>query len=269
MTLIVGITCSNGIVMAADGAATLATLSGEMSVRQPTRKLRIIDNRMILGVSGTTGLGQRFEAEVRELSRNNAFSRSKVTPEKAMVEVRNRLWKHIEPELKIAEQAQPVVPRARLAALTGTLFAAPIGQATKADPCLFEFDESGAPDLKGHDHNLVFASTGSGRGVADPFLAFLRRIFWPDDSPPSLSEGRLAAVWTLKHAVETCPGFVAEPIQAAVLERSKSGEWEARELTPEELEEHRQACEEIEDELRQIRANWGKESAGAATVPPA
>ncbi len=38
MTLIIGIKCSDGIVMGADGAATFATL-GQPTIRQETKKL--------------------------------------------------------------------------------------------------------------------------------------------------------------------------------------------------------------------------------------
>ncbi len=59
MTVIVGIKCSNGIVMGSDGAATLGSI-GSQTVRQPVSKLQIVRKGAILGVSGPVGLGQLF-----------------------------------------------------------------------------------------------------------------------------------------------------------------------------------------------------------------
>src|ERR1043165_4547618 len=42
-------------------------------------------------------------------------------------------------------------------------------------------------------NTVPFGSIGGGKPLADPFLGFLRRIFWPD-TEPSLAEGSLAAV---------------------------------------------------------------------------
>ena len=60
MTLILGVKCSNGVVVGADGAATLGSLTLQ-TVMQPTSKLAVIAGKVILGVSGPIGLGQLYE----------------------------------------------------------------------------------------------------------------------------------------------------------------------------------------------------------------
>ena len=72
MTLIVGFKCSDGIVMGADGAATFGNL-GQGIIRQPIKKLEIIGNYTILGISGKVGLGQMFKAELENSSNNNIW----------------------------------------------------------------------------------------------------------------------------------------------------------------------------------------------------
>lgn len=59
MALIVGIKCKDGIVMGSDGAATLRTM-GQSTIIQPTKKLEIISNSIVLGVSGPIGVEDNY-----------------------------------------------------------------------------------------------------------------------------------------------------------------------------------------------------------------
>ena len=59
MTLIIGIKCKDGIVLGADGAATLGAM-GQRTILQPMKKLEIISSAMVLGVSGP----RRIRAEI-------------------------------------------------------------------------------------------------------------------------------------------------------------------------------------------------------------
>ena len=95
---------------------------------------------------------------------------------------------------------------------------------------------------------LPFVAVGSGQLIADPFMAFLRRVFWKD-SRPNLAGGVFAAVWTLFHTIETNPGGVAEPVQIVVLEK-RNGVFVARELPDGELKEPKEHTQHMEDTLR-------------------
>jgi hypothetical protein len=53
------------------------------------------------------------------------------------------------------------------------------------------------------------------------------------------AEGIFAALWTLQHAIETAPGGIGDPTQTVLLEKNQLGDWVARELPGEELQEHR------------------------------
>ncbi len=66
MTLIVGLKCSDGIVLGADGAATLGVM-GHQTARQTTKKLTILSESVVVGVSGPVGLAQRVAGEVQLL----------------------------------------------------------------------------------------------------------------------------------------------------------------------------------------------------------
>jgi len=84
----------------------------------------------------------------------------------------------------------------------------------KESACLFQFDFNGAPESSSDE--LAFVAMGSGQNIADPFLAFLKRLLW-QNTKPSLPEGRLAAVWTIDHVRLVNPGGVGGPIQLATL----------------------------------------------------
>src|ERR1041384_917694 len=89
MTLIIGIRCSNGIVIGSDGAATLSAL-GQPTATQPTPKLDIFDHKVIVGVSGPFGLGQIIKGQIEEQWKGNKLS-GKSLPQ-AMVYLRTQLW---------------------------------------------------------------------------------------------------------------------------------------------------------------------------------
>jgi hypothetical protein len=53
---------------------------------------------------------------------------------------------------------------------------------------------------------MPFISLGSGKLSADPFLGFLRKVYWPTKLP-TIQEGALAACWTIQHAINPTMQF--------------------------------------------------------------
>lgn len=258
MTLIIGIQCHDGVVVGADGAATLGAL-GMRTVRQPVRKLTIIDGRVIVGVSGPVGLGQRYVHEVETLWSGKKLSGKK--PVEAMTVIRDALWTHAEKELKAASVAAQVLgPQlAAQSALAHALVAYPAAK----EPCLIQFSEQCCPELA--DPNLPFVAIGIGQPIADPFLAFLREIFWPNRLP-SVNDGIFATLWTLRHAIATNPGGVADPIQIAVLEKS-GGDWGGKILGDAELREHDEAITAAKARLASFPEAFQKDAQGIEPPP--
>lgn len=263
MTLIVGILCSNGVVIGADSAATMGSL-GNRTVIQPTKKLEIVSERMILGVSGAVGLGQRFASEITTAYGERQFVNTQ--PIDAMNIISERFRKHIYAEFEAARNASAVVGNgiASSPAITTSVVAMTISD--KAE--LFQFDHQGAPEKA--TQGLPFISVGSGQPIADPFLCFLRKIFW-SDAEPNLNDGIFATYWTLMHAIEVNPGGVAGPIHIATLSKERTGrgsntDWIARELTPEELQEHDEAMKAAQNKLAHFRDEITDEE-GTIEVP--
>ncbi len=246
MTLIIGIKCKDGsIVMGADGAATFGAL-GTPTAMQPTKKLSILQDQIIVGVSGPVGLGQRLKGEMDKLYQAGGLS-GKV-PFEAMTIISQKFRNHILPELETARISAPVLGNgvATQSALCSTLVALPI----KHKSSLFQFDHQGSPEETNDD--LPFASIGSGQAIADPFLGLIRRVFWDGDCPPNINEAIFATFWTLRHAISVSPGGVSDPIQMMSLVKNGS-DWVAKEYSKEEMEEHEEAIKAAEKSLQDFR----------------
>lgn len=253
MTLIIGMKCADGLVMGSDGAATLGAM-GHSTVLQPVKKLRIIADSVIVGTSGYVGIGQRIAGEVESLYTSGKLKNQK--PHEVMTVIRTEIWnKVLMMELQAANVAKNV---AGGAAMASAISHSVVGITLNKVPCLFQFDQQGAPEQA--SGNLPFISIGSGMPLADPFLAFLRRIFW-EKRLPSVSEGVFATLWTLRQAIQTTPGGVAEPIQIIEMKDGK-----ARELAEDEFREHDEAIEAAEKSLRDYREHM--KSPATEEVPP-
>jgi hypothetical protein len=261
MTLIVGIRCSDGIVMAADGAATLGALGMQTAAQKTVKKLGIIQDTIIVGAAGSVGIAQRSQALIEDGWKAGTFTGRAET---VMGTLRRQLWDQVVgPEWTCAGVVTKVYGSAAgNAASSSLMLALPIQRL----PTLLSFDHQCAPELATRD--LPFVSMGSGQAIADPFLALIRRVFW-GDGEPSLEDGVFSAVWTLRHAIETIPGGVADPIQVVVLEQ-RGKDWRARQLDAAELAEHEDAVKGAEQSLRDWRSQFTSEPAGEAPeAPPA
>lgn len=123
------------------------------------------------------------------------------------------------------------------------------------------------PEFKSNDR--WFASMGSGQPLTDPFLGFLRKIFWTssNQNAPSTKEGIFFAVWTLLHAIDVNPGGINGPIQLAVLANDGTGA-RARILEYSETAEHTASVEAAEEHLRDYRRKLsGEVQSDAPSVP--
>lgn len=250
MTLIVGIKCADGVVLGADSAATYATALGQQHTikQQTSRKLDIIGADVVFGLSGPVGLGQSYKDDIASFVKTKGNRASWKSIGQAKQFFTDTMWKH----------AGPAWDRARVVAQTTgaqvamqdsaaqTVVAFPVGD----EPCLVQFTPQCQPEEA--TAGLPFLSIGSGQPVADPFLAFIRRVFWPQQ-PPSLSDGILATLWTITHTIQAQPGGVALPIRIVTLKKNKNDKWRAEELPEGELGEHQQMIELTEEEMRRAK----------------
>jgi hypothetical protein len=128
---------------------------------------------------------------------------------------------------------------------------------------LIEFSTSDfQPEIK--TDQLHFVSMGSGQVLADPFLAFISRVLWAGKTP-DVQMGAFGVYWVLSHTIQYAPGGVGPPIKIAVLKKER-GDWVARSVEGNELQEPEQHVAEIE----KLIAGYPKASIESAkgTPPP-
>lgn len=243
MTAIVGIYCTDGVVLAADSSATFSA-GQTCTIEQPFDKLFIINGQIILAGTGAVGLGQRFHAILQKSWQN------KDCVGKTAIEIGK-----VFSQSMIMDMKQTYVNHGQYGALVAFL-----GE-KKHQLCEFDIPTF-QPELK--NAGLWYCSAGSGQPITDPFLGLMRDIFW-SDGPPSVQEGVFAATWAIDHAIAVNPGGVNGPTRVAVLEKSKS-DWRARLLSGDELEEHRQCCNDAKEALREFRRNFSNPP--TQTAPP-
>ena len=256
MTLIVGVKCADGVVIGADGAATLGNTLGQRTVIQPISKLEVIQDRIVMGVSGPVGLSQLYCDRVAGLWKDRLLTRDASLAD-VMRLIQNAIYQDAQHAISGAAASVAFLGNnAATLALTASLLALPVG-GVNGRPELIQCNHMGMAEAATDD--LPYVAIGSGQSLADPFLAFLRHIFWPD-SLPKLSEGVFATVWSLVHAIRVTPGGVSEPIQIATL-AYRGRELFATELSNDQLQEHREAVQDVERYLSDFRES-------AQSVPP-
>jgi hypothetical protein len=110
------------------------------------------------------------------------------------------------------------------------------------------------PEFKTAD--MWFSTMGSGQLIADPFLAFIKRVLF-GHSRPKLHEGVFATYWTLEQAIELNAGGIQGPAQIATLSLNQDQQFRAAILTAEDLLEHQGNKRGIEECLREYRDKLG------------
>lgn len=258
MTLIVGIKCDSGVVIGADSASTNTTSTGQQTAMQPTKKLDIIDDKIIVGVSGSVGLAQFFKAEVDKLWKTNAFSGNEV--EDARIKITTAFRTHLIREGKFAQDSCGVLGKLQQQEIiSSSLIAMPI----KKNPVLLEFTATGSSEEK--KEAMPTVAIGCAQQIADPFLYFLRRVFWPDRLP-TLVEGKIAAYWALDYSIKASPGNVGFPVKIAILEKANTDS-KAYELREEELAYLDSIVDEAEKHLKRFEAPPSSSEADKIKIP--
>ena len=236
MTAVVGILCSDGVVIGTDSSVTMAAGTFR-TIEQPTEKLDVVDNRAIIAGTGSVGHGQRFRNVVENALHNKQFVGEREGVRQKPVDICRNIS-----SATITDFRQTFSPPEAYSAL----LAVPVGR----EQVLCEFSNGFQPTL--YTDQMWFCSMGSTQPITDPFLALMREIFWPTGQP-TVQEATLAVTWTLDHAITVNPGGVNGPARIAVLEPNKNS-FQSRILSDEDLNEHRSwvqdAKRHLSDRLR-------------------
>jgi 20S proteasome alpha/beta subunit len=248
VTAVVGVLCTDGVVVGTDSSVTFA--HGQFrTIEQTAEKLDVIGDSIIVAGTGSVGLGQRFCEVVKQSWDAKAFSR--LSP----VEVGKDLCSK-----GLADFGATLVSAGSYGALVAFLSGGR-PHLCELDPATFQ------PELK--TERIWYASLGSSQPITDPFLGLMRRVFWADGRP-TVRDAVFVVTWALHHAIEVNPGGVNAPERIAVLEKS-GGKYSARVLEDQELDEHRQSIADAMERLRSFREDIGanRDEEGVAAVPTA
>lgn len=229
MTILVGVKCSDGIVIGADSIATSTMGPNPLVQLVSNDKLQLVGNLGIVGSTGSVGLSQRLKAVLDKLwtagtHRNDAIA--------YMAQVA---------KLTIDDFANTGVQRTQHG---GVGFGALHGMIVGGKPYLFEFDTVGfQPEIK--QGRRFSVAIGSGQLLADPFLAFVSRVLW-EDVEPDVEMAKVGVYWVLDHTIKYAPGGVGEPIRLAVL-KQVGRDWQAELL--DDTQEQAQFIQELESRI--------------------
>jgi 20S proteasome alpha/beta subunit len=290
MTVIVGILCSDGVVIGSDSALAVGRVGRYTIERQEGSvfKIEIIEDNIITAFTGAAGLAQRFNdlvaTTIRELRRPYVQPRlpSGIGPVGSPVQLilfRNNFqgkvpYDEIAPveigriisQLAINDfqktpstlQQQPTI---------GWGFGALFAFVSGAEPQLIDFDSvqfhpelKGLPDPKraGQDRIWRCVSMGAGQAMADAFLAHSYRLLF-DQEAPTIKTAKLVVAWTIKHVIRYNAGLVGGELQLAILEKRDDGTWIAHHEDPGETEQQ-------VDSIEKYISDFGKPRPEAKTV---
>lgn len=264
MTSIVGVLCTDGIVVGSDSSATFAH-GTTTTIEQPIPKIAIIDGHVIVAGSGYVGMNQRFCDNVEKAWDWQGDPQSKLSWEKNGGRPERPLdFGRLCCRLMMLDYNS--TGTADRAGEYTALVAFPEKDMRMPHLCEFSGDRF-QPELKTKD--MWYVSIGSAQPITDAFLGFIRNVFWEDGRRPNVREGIFALTWTLQQALELNTGGVKGPIQMAVLESvGKYHKLKARQLGKGEIAEHEQNVKGAKDHLREYRDKLqAKESAPEIPEP--
>lgn len=229
MTVLIGVRCSDGVVIGADSAATSAVGNIHL-LKLASDKIVIVGNRVIVAGTGQIGLGQRFAEQVKLAHDNRLFQSTPVEVAK---------------QLSAMGRNDFAQTGASMGAY-GVLVAAPadgVGQLIEFATADFQ------PELK--TGKIHFVAMCSGQMLAEPFMSFVDRTFWKSKAP-DVKTALFGVHWALAHTIKCAPGGVGDPICLATLINGKNG-WLAELVSDEVLQEQSEHMAAIEDRIAGYR----------------
>jgi hypothetical protein len=102
------------------------------------------------------------------------------------------------------------------------------------------------------NQNMPFASLGSGYHITNPFLSFIRKVFWPENDVPTLQVGIFSAVLALNLAIEINSGGINAPLHLAVIRKEGEG-YVCCKLQEDEISQHQENAKEAMRHFGQYR----------------
>lgn len=233
MTVLVGISCEDGVVIGSDSSATYGQLGGRVrTIEHEAFKIEIINGEMITAATGAVGLAQRANHVITRAHTKKQFQMK--YSEELGVKIHN---------IVVEEFNKTASPR-QVNTTDGWGLGMLVGISVAGQPTLIEFDTQqfhpeikGLPDPDRGDRIGRFVSMGTGQIMADPFLADAYDMLF-EETPPTVQRAKLAIVWTLQRVIKYNTGSIGGPLRLAVLQSDGKGGWKADHEDPGEILQH-------------------------------
>ena len=233
MTLLVGVLCRGGIVLCSDQQVTFAAM-GVHTVGQRGEKIRKLSDAALFATSGHRGTGQ----QLHDAAARHARDFHKFTAGKTITLLQDGFRKILDP----LYQSSRAIPGGFQEVATGGLLAGAFRDGVQ----LVEIAHTTTAEKMTSD--IPFVTMGSGKAGADAFLGLLSDVFW-HERQPTLQEGKLAAYWTVQHAIDMKVPGVGFGVDLFVLEEHGPGHT-ARQLEKAEFSEHDESIASIKNAMR-------------------
>lgn len=249
MTIIIGVRCSDGVVIGADNLATSTMGPQPLFKRQSGDKIVTVGDRVIVGCTGAIGLSQRFGAVIQDCWNRKIFQNGTI---KSTGEIARLAGMDF--------QSTGVPRHPQLGLSFGALVAAPIdGHAQLIEFATVDLQ----PEIK--TDSSYFVAIGSGQLLAEPFLAFVDRVLWKNQMP-DVRKAMFGVYWALNHTILYAPMGVGAPAKIAALQKHGK-DWSVKKFEEADLQETIEHIAEIE---AKIGASLEEQAIEAATAeePP-
>ena len=232
MTLIVGIPCSDGVVIGTDSAATIGPI-----VLPGMPKVHSVADCGLVACAGQLGPIQRFLSVV---SGRYGTDQPLDTDGTLVEEGRERAAK----AFRNFQSTGGIEGRCRCVVALGLDHGA-----REWGLISFSFDSDPGSGTFEVVRGFPFVALGSGSAAAIPLLAFVRKVFW-SGSQPSVVDAIFAIAFVMETAIEIAASGVGGKLQVGVLRAEEDSgrsceanrRYSARLLEPNEVEEQRDAA---------------------------
>ncbi|MCY3979241.1 MAG: hypothetical protein OXG23_14170 [Chloroflexi bacterium] len=241
MTLVIGVKCQDGIVIGADSVTTY----GSAIEQEVDDKIKTIDGEVLVASAGDVGLGQIVYGNLEQHWSEVVAGKDIVSTRK---EISALVWDEIKPALQRAAEAETLFGRRIVESLACNFM---VAFAIDDAHTLLVFDDN-AQSLE-VTFSSPFFSIGSGNIQADPFLAFVKRIFWKDSTPKTLADGIFCVLWTLDHVSRVNAGLGVGGRPNVVVLQNRENKWRAEKMSDVTLGEQLMGIQNAEDYMGRFR----------------
>ncbi len=250
MTVTIGIYCNDGIVIASDSALTI---NGQ--IEQPyNKKVACLEPNLIVGFAGDLGFAQRFRQVLKDVW--NPQSIPALEQGEAHKVISAFCTGGLTEYLSTHQNNFPV--NVQTAFLVGFVH--------KNKHHLVHL-HAGLFQPMVINASMPFVSIGSGYHITNPFLSFIKKVFWHEQEVPTLQVGIFSAILAINLAIEINCGGINAPLHLAVLKYDEETGYSCSKLQDDEISQHQENAKEAIKYFSQYKHIFSDNVGNAPAIP--